>query len=67
MDVLLYPVENLPLIEQTCIEVAACFNFLASEKTVDTDTIIESDNHQVVVSSSDESTSIGDRSINVKK
>jgi hypothetical protein len=56
--VLLNPLENLSLIQQSNIEIAICFDFLAGEKTLDTNTIVESNNDNVVVSSTNQTVAI---------
>jgi len=56
--VLLNPLENLSLIQQSNIEIAICFDFLASKKTLDTNTIVESNNDNVVVSGTDQTVAI---------
>ena len=56
--VLLNPFENLSLIQQSSIEIAICFDFLASKKTLDPNTIVESNNDNVVVSGTDQTVAI---------
>ena len=58
MYVLLNPFENLSLIQQSNIEIAICFDFLASKKTLDPNTIVESNNDNVVVSGTDQTVAI---------
>jgi len=56
--VLLNPPENFSLVQQSNIKVTICLDFFASQKTLDTNTIVESDNDDVVASSVDQTVTI---------
>jgi hypothetical protein len=58
MNILLHPMQKLPLIEKTRVQVAILFNFLAGKKTMNPDSVVERDNYHVVASSSNQTTSI---------
>ena len=58
MYVILYPLEDFSLVQQTSIMSAIFFHFLTCKKAEETNTIVESDNHQVILSSSNHTTSI---------
>jgi hypothetical protein len=58
MNILLYPVQNLSLIEETRVQVAVILDFLAGKKTMDPNSVVERDNKHVIASSSDQTATV---------
>jgi hypothetical protein len=54
MDILLYPLQRLPLVQQSSVQIPSRLDLLTSQETPRTDTIIESDNYDIMVSGFDQ-------------
>lgn len=48
LDILLYPVEELPLVEQACVEISISSHMLTGEKTESAYTVVEVDKDEAV-------------------